>query len=62
MKLQYFSHTSFLITLDNGTRILLDPFLNVNPTSPVIADKIDGDYILITHGMEIIWEIPFHSE
>ena len=50
MKLQYFSHSSFLITLDSGIRILIDPFLNGNPTSPVAADKIDADYILITHG------------
>ncbi len=50
MKLQYFSHSSFLVTLDNGIRILMDPFLNGNPTSPVGADQTDADYILVSHG------------
>ncbi len=50
MKLQYFSHSSFLITLDNGIRVLMDPFFDGNPTSPVSADQIDAEYILVTHG------------
>ncbi len=50
MKLRYFSHSSFLITLDTGTKILMDPFLNGNPTSPVSADQISADYILVSHG------------
>lgn len=50
MKLKYFSHSSFLITLDSGKNILIDPFLNGNPTSPVSADDVDADFILITHG------------
>jgi len=54
MKLRYFSHSSFLITTDNGIRLLMDPSLNGNPTSPVHADNIDADYILISHGMGII--------
>ena len=50
MKLRYFSHSCFLITLDNGVRLLIDPFLDGNPTSPVIAGEVEADYILITHG------------
>ena len=50
MKLRYFSHSSFLITLDNGVRLLIDPFLDGNPTSPVRAAEVEADYILITHG------------
>ncbi len=50
MKLQFFSHSSFLITLDSGIRILIDPFLDGNPTSPVSADEVEAQYILITHG------------
>ncbi len=50
MKLRYFSHSSFLITLDNGIRLLIDPFLDGNPTSPVSAAEVEADYILITHG------------
>lgn len=50
MKLKYFSHASFMLTLSDGTRILIDPFLNGNPTSPCSAGDIETDYILITHG------------
>jgi len=50
MKLKYFSHSSFLVTLDNGTRLLLDPFLDGNPFSPVAASDVEAQYILLTHG------------
>ncbi|MCP4672884.1 MAG: metal-dependent hydrolase [Desulfobacula sp.] len=50
MKLKYFSHSSFLITLDNGSRLLIDPFLDGNPTSPVKASDVEAEYILLTHG------------
>jgi len=50
MKLKYFSHSSFLITLDNDVRLLIDPFLDGNPTSPVSASDVEAQYILITHG------------
>ena len=33
-----------------GTTILLDPFLNDSPTSPVKADGVNADYILLSHG------------
>lgn len=50
MKLKYFSHSAFQITTDQGHRILIDPFLNDNPTSPVSADQVEADVILLTHG------------
>jgi len=50
MKLRYFSHSCVLITLDNGIRLLIDPFLDGNPTSPAAAADVDADYILLTHG------------
>ncbi|MBU1343576.1 MAG: metal-dependent hydrolase [Proteobacteria bacterium] len=50
MKLRYFSHSSFLITLDTGVRLLIDPFLDGNPTSPVGALEVEAEYILLTHG------------
>ncbi|MBX3415534.1 MAG: metal-dependent hydrolase [Pirellulales bacterium] len=33
-----------------GTKILLDPFLDDNPTAPVRADDIHADAILVSHG------------
>lgn len=49
MKLKYFSHSAFQITTDNGKVILIDPFLDGNPTSPVKSDDVVADYILLTH-------------
>lgn len=33
-----------------GTTILVDPFLNDSPTSPVKADSVKADCILLSHG------------
>ncbi|NOX19602.1 MAG: metal-dependent hydrolase [Chlorobi bacterium] len=49
MKLKYFSHSAFQITTDDGKVILIDPFLDDNPTSPVKSDDVTADYIIITH-------------
>lgn len=50
MQLRYFSHSAFQITTDKGYRILIDPFLDDNPTSPVKSADVDADFILLTHG------------
>lgn len=49
MKLRYFSHSAFQITTDDGIVILIDPFLDDNPTSPVKSNEIKADYIILTH-------------
>jgi len=49
MKLRYFSHSAFQITTEVGTRILMDPFLDSNPTSPVKAADVEAEYIVLTH-------------
>lgn len=49
MKLKYFSHSSFQITTDQGQIILIDPFLDENPTSPISSDEVSADYIILTH-------------
>ena len=50
MKLKYFAHSAFQITTGNGKVILIDPFLDGNPNSPVKSDKVKADYIILTHG------------
>ncbi len=50
MKLRYFSHSSFQITTDGGHLILIDPFLDDNPTSPVSSEEVGADFIILTHG------------
>lgn len=49
MKLRYFSHSSFQITTNSGLRLLIDPFLDDNPTSPVKSAEVDADFIILTH-------------
>jgi L-ascorbate metabolism protein UlaG (beta-lactamase superfamily) len=48
-KLTYFSHSAWKIETGNFT-ILIDPFLNDNPTSPVKANEVKADFIIVTHG------------
>ncbi len=50
MKLRYFSHSSFQITTNAGQVLLIDPFLDDNPTSPVRSDQLHADFIILTHG------------
>jgi L-ascorbate metabolism protein UlaG (beta-lactamase superfamily) len=49
MKLKYFSHSAFQVTTDDGTIILIDPFLDDNPTSPVKSKDVHADYIVLSH-------------
>ncbi len=49
IKLTWYSHACFLIET-NGTKLLTDPFLTGNPLAPVRADKVEADYILVSHG------------
>ncbi len=49
MRIRYFGHSAFLVEV-GGKRILFDPFLNGNPLSPVKAEEVEADAILLTHG------------
>ena len=49
MKLRYFSHSACQITTNSGLKILIDPFLDNNPTSPVKSADVDADFIVLTH-------------
>ncbi len=49
MKLRYFSHSAFQITTNDGKVILIDPYLDDNPTSPVKSDEVNADFIVLTH-------------
>jgi L-ascorbate metabolism protein UlaG (beta-lactamase superfamily) len=49
MKLKYFSHSSFQVTSNSGIKLLIDPFLDGNPTSPAKAADVDAEYIILTH-------------
>jgi len=50
-KLHYHGHSTFSLTADDGTRIIIDPWFDENPVSDVKAAEIEGaDFILCTHG------------
>jgi L-ascorbate metabolism protein UlaG (beta-lactamase superfamily) len=49
MKLKYFAHSAFQVTTEQGITILIDPFLDGNPNSPVKSSSVRADYIIITH-------------
>jgi L-ascorbate metabolism protein UlaG (beta-lactamase superfamily) len=51
MRITYYGHACFLVETAKA-RLLLDPFLNDNPKSPVKAADVTCDYILISHGHE----------
>lgn len=50
MKVRYFSHSAVQIKTKNDISILIDPFLDDNPTSPIKSDELSADYIILTHG------------
>jgi L-ascorbate metabolism protein UlaG (beta-lactamase superfamily) len=49
MRLTYYGHSSFLVETAKA-RLVLDPFFNDNPASPIKAAEVKCDYLLITHG------------
>ena len=49
MKLKYFSHSAFQVTTSNGKKILIDPFLDDNPTSPVKSEDVNAELYYSYH-------------
>ena len=51
IKIKYIGHSTFLITTQSGKKIIIDPWLNDNPSSSEDVGSIgEINYILITHG------------
>jgi L-ascorbate metabolism protein UlaG (beta-lactamase superfamily) len=49
--LHFHGHSTFTLTTDDGTRIVIDPWFDENPVSDMKADEIDDlDFIFCTHG------------
>lgn len=49
VKVTWFGHAAFGLEI-NEHRILIDPFLSDNPTASVNADKVEADFIVVSHG------------
>jgi L-ascorbate metabolism protein UlaG (beta-lactamase superfamily) len=51
LQLTWYGHATWL--LNDGThKVLLDPFFDHNPASPVKAADVNANYILVSHGHE----------
>lgn len=50
MKITYHGHAVLSVVLEDGTRLLFDPYITQNPLADVSAKEINTDYILVTHG------------
>lgn len=48
MKFKYFAHSAFQIQTKDKT-ILIDPFLDDNPNSPIKSKDVKADYIILSH-------------
>ncbi len=48
-ELTWLGHGSWSLRIGNDV-VLLDPFLDESPTSPVKATDVEADYILVSHG------------
>ena len=49
LTLTWYGHATWMVATEAG-KILVDPFFNDNPKSPVSADQIEADLILVSHG------------
>ncbi len=50
MKIEYFGHSAFQITSEEGLKILIDPFISGNPACTTAVETMNPDIILVTHG------------
>jgi len=48
-RLCWLGHACLLVESD-GKRVLIDPFLTGNPAAATSADKVQADFILVSHG------------
>lgn len=50
MKVTFHGHATVSIETNEGTRLMIDPFINGNPLSDLEVANVKVDYLLITHG------------
>lgn len=51
LSITWLGHATFLLRTSSGTRIILDPWVSTNPSTPDSAKKVgEVDLMLVTHG------------
>jgi L-ascorbate metabolism protein UlaG (beta-lactamase superfamily) len=51
LSITWLGHATFLLRTPSGTRIILDPWVSTNPSTPESAKKVgEVDLMLVTHG------------
>lgn len=50
MKITYHGHSCVSIEMKNGERLIIDPFITGNPLTDLTVDKVEVDWVLVTHG------------
>ena len=49
-RLTYHGHATCTLVTDDGTKLVFDPFFDDNPSCAIGADRVEADFILVTHG------------
>lgn len=49
LKITYYGHSVFLLD-DGKTKLIIDPFIEGNPLSPIKEKDVNVNYIVVTHG------------
>lgn len=48
--LHYHGHSAFTVRLNDGTRLVIDPFFAGSPVADLPLADVEADYVLCTHG------------
>ncbi|HFC09647.1 MAG TPA: metal-dependent hydrolase [Chloroflexi bacterium] len=49
-KITWYGHATIGLETSDGYKILIDPFFSGNPAASTTADKVDADFIVVSHG------------
>lgn len=50
MKISFHSQSCVMLEFNDRSKAIIDPFITGNPLSDLVANEVEVDYILITHG------------
>ena len=50
MQIIFHGHACFSVIANDGTHLIIDPFIQGNPMAKVSLDEVNADVILLTHG------------